>query len=222
MDRLNRLDATLQATCPIVAVPRYEPLAPLAQDGHRFLVGADGVYLDLRRPWLRFTALTAASAVPMPYGPVEPVAAFGFGSELPLLLGRFIERARDACPLEHAAWLMFDTVTRRLDYHEPPIDFGTVASIRYRRPAASASSLPAVDIHSHGRLPAFFSATDDRDDNDDAKLAVVFGNTNRTAVSVVARLVVAGLRIDYSEWISEMLNDGGYPCFVPGVEPPVE
>lgn len=212
---MNRLDSVMQSVCPAVMVPRHEALTPMNGPGHRFLVAADGVYLDLARSWLRLTTLTAASAVAMPYGSVAERVDFGFGADFACLVARFIDEARSACPIEHAAWLVFDESARQLDYSPVHVAWGSVGRVRYHRPTASATRHPAVDLHSHGRMPAFFSATDDVDDTDDAKLAIVVGNLGDEVVSVAARLIAAGLCIDYSEWISTILNAAGYAVVVP-------
>ena len=50
----------------------------------------------------------------------------------------------------------------------------------------------AVDLHTHGCLPAFWSATDDVDDRS-VKVAGVFGNLNREQPSAAFRLVLNGM-----------------------------
>jgi PRTRC genetic system protein A len=69
-----------------------------------------------------------------------------------------------------------------------------------------------VDVHSHGILPAFFSGTDERDDRtDDAKLAFVVGNLDKTEVSVTMRFVGFGLTLELSEWAASILHNDGLP-----------
>ena len=52
-------------------------------------------------------------------------------------------------------------------------------------------SVDADDCHSHGRGKAFFSSTDDRDDQHDVKLALVLGHCHQTP-SVALRLCAKG------------------------------
>jgi PRTRC genetic system protein A len=78
--------------------------------------------------------------------------------------------------------------------------------IRYRRPAVTGARTLAIDLHSHGRHPAFWSPTDDRDDCDDAKLAVVFGDLDAPQPSVKARLLALGAKIDFSEWLASLCD----------------
>jgi PRTRC genetic system protein A len=49
----------------------------------------------------------------------------------------------------------------------------------------------AVDLHTHGRLPAWFSATDDADDRG-IKIAGVFGHLHEPVPTAAFRLVLNG------------------------------
>ncbi len=61
-----------------------------------------------------------------------------------------------------------------------------------------------MDLHSHGRLPAFFSATDNADDRFDVKFALVVGNCGAATPSMVLRLCAKGILEDVervpSDW----------------------
>jgi PRTRC genetic system protein A len=50
----------------------------------------------------------------------------------------------------------------------------------------------AVDIHSHGCMGAFFSATDDDDDRGELKLSIVIGNLDADEASMRMRLCALG------------------------------
>lgn len=203
---LNGLDAILQGLCPTVMVPRHESLEPLAENGHRFLAAGDGLYAEIRRPWLRSTFRIAESAIPLPYGTVTPITHLTLRrDQLQELLGQFIEEARLAFPNEHAAWLSFEEGVG-LRYELVKVESSGGGHIRYRRPSVSGPRVLAVDIHSHGRHPAFWSSTDDRDDCDDAKLAVVFGDLDAPQPSVKARLMALGTVIDFSESVAAICN----------------
>ncbi len=201
---LNRLDAILQGVCPTVMVPRREPLVSLTENGHRFLAAHDGLYAEIKRPWLHSIFRVAESAIPLPYGEVIPATHFSiYRRQLAESMDRFIEEAQQAFPNEHAAWLSF-TDGEGLRYEPVKIETSGSGHIRYRRPAVSCGRVLAVDIHSHGRHPAFWSATDDLDDNDDAKLAIVFGNLDAPQPSVKARLLALGAEMDFSELVDSI------------------
>jgi PRTRC genetic system protein A len=49
---MDARDVALQQSAPVVTVPRYGGFTPLTENGHRFLVTGDGLWLEARRPWL--------------------------------------------------------------------------------------------------------------------------------------------------------------------------
>ncbi len=208
---MNALDTLIQQVCPTVMVPRHEPLALMENDGHRFLMGSDAFYVEVRRPWLHAIIRLSDTPVALPYG--QPPLIFDLLIDRHALVGglrHFIEQARAITPLEHAAWLMFDSTTKRLDYTEPVILSRGNGHIRYERPEATPTRLPAIDAHSHGAFPAFFSATDQKDDlNDDPKLAFVVGSLDQPCPTIALRLVGLGLSLDISEFATSLLYDEG-------------
>ncbi len=208
---LNKLDALLQGVCPCVMVPRYEELALLDHDGHRFLIGSDALHVEVRRPWLHAILTVVDSPVPLPYG--NPPQVFSINIQRKALVGclqHFIRRARDASPQEHAAWLTFEPNDGTLGYVEPDVISRGHGHIQYHRPEVTASCLPTVDCHSHGLLPAFFSSEDERDDrSDDAKLAFVVGSLADANPTIAMRFVGFGLAVDLSEWVRPLLYADG-------------
>lgn len=203
MTTLNRLDAVLQQVCPAVMVPKYGVLDVLESEGHRFLVGNDGLYLELVRNWLRVRLRVCRSIMPLPYGPVREEASFFLGTRFTELLRRFVEEARQALPNEHAAWLSFDKEAHELAYESVEVNWQNGAHINYQRPLLPFSRQLAIDLHSHGRIPAHFSDDDDKDDIDDAKLSIVVGCLHKEPFDVVARLVLpAGTTCDYTDFVA--------------------
>ena len=206
---MNMLDATLQAACPCVMCPRYEPLTLLAEDSHRFLICGDGLHVEVRRSWIHAILKVMDSPIPLPYG--QPPKLFSIqlhGRALVAGLQHVIRRAREVAPMEHAAWLTFDPDQMAVGYVEQEVISRGGGHIRYHRPDATPRCLPVVDCHSHGNLPegAFFSDEDDADDmTDDAKLAFVVGNLDKPEVSVVMRFVGFGLSLELSEWVRGLL-----------------
>lgn len=211
---MNALDATLQSVCPTLMVPKHSPLVPMETDGHRYLVAANGFFVEVRRPWLHWTALVSPLPVPLPYGTVEPQLEFKFTSnQLRQCLKAFMDEAVQASPDEHAGWFSFSGDGLR---YEPVHILGVSADIvRYERPVMEDGSVLAVDIHSHARCPAFFSGTDNSDDIDDIKLSIVVGNLESDRPNVVARLTGlrdpnqprSGIDLDLSVWIDLLLPE---------------
>jgi PRTRC genetic system protein A len=174
---LDVRDMIIQQHAPAVMVPTAGELQPLDQNGHRYLVARDGVYLDLVRPWLRMRqAIAPAIAAKLPYGDVQPAIAIGFGKLPREHLKRFLDEARRCAPFEHAAWLLWDDAAKRLEYFDLDVQEMSEGAVRYNRPKLEPHQSLAVDLHSHGHLPAYFSPTDDVDDHGEVKIAGVVGN----------------------------------------------
>lgn len=205
---MNKLDQNLQSLCPTVMVPRFEQLQPLDANGHRFLAAGDGLWIEVKRSWLNARMPIASSSLRLPYGMVEPVVDFRFGRGLLPLLERFALEARAAFPDEHAAWLVWNEVTQQLEYESVEVIQQGVANISYDRPRFSPGRAPCVDLHSHGAFEAYFSDTDNTDD-DDTKLAICIGNCDEPAPTIAARLCLQGAYTDLSEWLSRLLADSG-------------
>lgn len=190
-------DALLQRHAPLVLVPRYGPFSPLDTHGHRYLAAGDGLWLELRRPWVYLRQPIAASEIPLPYGPVGAVLRFEWERwELERLIDKFILAAERALPNECAAWGVWSATSERLEYlHLDPTD-ATPGSVTFERPPLSPHEHLAVDLHSHGALPAGFSSVDDADDAGEVKLAVVIGELGAREPSLATRMCALGLFLE--------------------------
>jgi len=51
----NMLDAALQTACPTLMVPKYAELPAMDKPGQRFLSASDGLWIEIRRPWMHMT-----------------------------------------------------------------------------------------------------------------------------------------------------------------------
>ena len=227
---LDERDRALQDSCRCLSMPLFSRL-PELQAGQRMLLGRNGLYLELKNPWLDCCVNVASlpAGLTLPYGVVSSHLSFAFG-RLPLdLLQEFIALARAACPLEVAGALIYTATdnaqddepngcyqngcgqngcgqngrrqgrgTLRLRLHES-ISVGC-GHVRYRIAALDVGEYLAVDLHSHGRLPAFWSDQDDRDDNG-VRVCGVFGRLDRPQLEARFRLVLNGHHIDLpSPW----------------------
>ena len=190
-------DWALQQTCPVISVPKFGALGPMHESGHRLLIAADGLWLEVRRPWLQVRLpLACQSCFTVPYGALTPVMQLSFGQVPPALKQRFLVEAQAALPNEHVAWLIWDAQDDGLTYQSLKAIERRPDRIQYHSPRLTESESLAVDIHSHGRLPAFFSRTDDEDDRGAYKLAIVVGSFGDDELSVAMRLCLGGWFID--------------------------
>jgi PRTRC genetic system protein A len=198
---LDPRDAVLQAHTPAVMVPRYSALPIIPEPGHRCLVAADGLWLELLRPWIHLRTRIARNcgAVPLPYGKVVPTFTYAFApGELQNLQRRFVHDAIAALPDEFAAWGVWDEQAGRLEYRPLIADIASPGGIDFHRPRLDPHEHMAIDLHSHGIGDAFFSAKDDKDDAGEVKISVVVGTLDKEP-SFATRLCLLGLFVDSDE-----------------------
>lgn len=203
MAGIDPRDVTLQAHVPAVMVPIFSALVPLERNGHRYLVAQDGLWIEVKRPWLHLVWPSAPSPAPLPYGLLRDAMDFAFEwDEFDLLLAQFEAEAIRALPNEYAVWLVWDEKEETLRYCPILAISAGPAGIKLHRPQLEAHEHLAVDIHSHGALGAFFSATDDADDAGEVKLSVVLGNLNDPGSQTLAmRLCAHGIFIPFEDRI---------------------
>lgn len=163
--------------------------------GHGFIVGRDGMMLILRRPWLALDwRVTEGPECHAPYG---EVGADGVVMRCGLIPGELFEQARQhfaaALPNEAAAFILWNDQTREFALEFPTIDEATPSRLVYRTPQPGPDWHVVVDIHSHGRGGAFFSATDNIDDANATKIAMVMGRFDLPEVQIVTRLCACGM-----------------------------
>jgi len=190
---IDSRDEALQRACPVLAASLFGAL-PAMENGQRVIVASNGVFLQVKRDWLDCIERIGGTdvALPLPYGGVTPSIQFTFGTIPVVLLEAFIAAGRAGLPNEIAGGLIYSAQrhTLRLAIYESVRS--TAHGIDYRLPHLAADESIAVDLHTHGLLPAFWSATDDRDDRS-VKVTGVFGNLDREQPSAAFRLVVNGM-----------------------------
>lgn len=195
------LDVALFDSAPTVAVPKHAAFAPLLDVGHRFLMTAEGVFVEVRRPWLhviqQLTKHGDAGPRP-PYGMIMPKTELAFGRlgvAIPFVQA-FAEEAQSALPNEHAAWIVWDSNKKELAYKALHISSASPAAITFDRPELQPHESLAIDLHSHGTGAAFFSGQDDSDDAGEVKISAVLGGLGDGGTpSVAFRLCVLGMFI---------------------------
>lgn len=191
---LNAQDKLLQRSCPTVMVPRFEYLDLLASSGHRFLAASDGLWLEVRRPWLHLIwPVALQNHVAMPYGKLEPMARFAFNCIPRELFSQFVADAKEHLPNEYAAWLIWNEKTRSFRYQSLQSVSAGPAHLKLDRPALEEGEHLVVDVHSHAHLSAFFSSADNLDDAGEVKLSVVIGSLgDNQKITSKLRLVAHG------------------------------
>lgn len=184
-------DRIIQEACPIIMVPRYSEL-PAIERGYRYLMAADGLWLEARILWGHFRLPLWKSPRLLPYGEVDKVFRLDSGSIPMSLLERCIEAARFKAEkgLEWAGWVVWDAIDGyRLI--EPEVIEESFASVRYRYPKLDGAHL-VIDLHSHPFDMTAFSTVDDRDDTGGIRFSGVisFGANMKPRLKV--RLCIEG------------------------------
>lgn len=190
---MDARDAALQTSCPLVAMPRYGRLSDMP-NGQRVIVAANGVFVQIKLDWLECVQrlMPGVPAMPLPYGQVQERIAFSFGV-LPIrLIEAFVEQGRRALPNEAAGALVYSHGTRSLRLVMCEATRSSPVHIDYRLPALTDDETVAVDLHTHGHGPAFWSGEDDRDDQG-IKVAGVFGCLHHERPQAEFRLVLNGM-----------------------------
>lgn len=200
---LDIRDRLTQRQVPALMMPRHSNFAPLEHNGHRFIVAEDGLWIEVRRPWLWLVWPVASSSMKLPYGEAladEMDIAFELdGAAFQQLLERFSVEAKEVLPAEHAAWFVWDEERETLEYQPLLTDSASAGGIKFHRPALPDHKHLAVDVHSHGAMAPFFSGTDDEDDAGEVKLSYVLGHVGSDEEEWRARLCAHGLFIPFDE-----------------------
>lgn len=192
------------AAAVLAAVPCY-PVPPngrspaidalrQARAGWGLAIGRDGVMLVLRRPWLALDVAVAPGLTGhIPYGSVgRPGADLRCGLIPRALLVEITRHFVAALPNEAAAFVLWNEATRAFRIEYPAIDQATPSRLVYRTPILGPDWHLVADLHSHGRGPAFFSATDDADDAHATKIALVVGRLGEPQGPVMEGRLCAG------------------------------
>lgn len=193
MNTMDPRDKALLAACPVVAAPRFGALPDMG-NGQRIIVACNGWFVQTRLDWLDSIVALGHGQPQMrlPYGEVAEHLRFSFGV-LPIrLIEAFVVAGRERLPNEAAGVLIYSRRTGHLRLAMCEPEQTSPVHIRYRRPVMAEDETVAVDLHTHGRAPAFWSGEDDRDDQG-IKVAGVFGWLDRPRPSACFRLVVNGL-----------------------------
>lgn len=191
-------DQLLQRQFPVHVAPRFGEFVRLATTGDRFVVTANGLVMETRRPWVYAVLPLQLDAPlrPVPFG-AGPAPCFRLTcGKPPAEFGeRFLAQARKALPNETAAWITWSDRTEKFRYREVVVLEHSPDHIRYERPDLDDGEHLVVDMHSHGRAPAFFSFTDESDDRGTLQLSCVVGNVDRDEPSQETAIRCLGITL---------------------------
>jgi PRTRC genetic system protein A len=192
MSAIDPRDAALQRSCPTVPAPRYGSL-PDMSNGQRVIAASNGLFMQVKLDWLDCVLRLAdvSPVPPLPYGNMQERIHFSFGVIPVALLEQFIAAGRAGLPNEVAGGLIYSRATQSLRLQVYAASEVSPDRIQYHMPTLNEDETIAIDLHTHGRSHAFWSATDNRDDQG-IKVSGVFGNLHHDKPDAAFRLAVNG------------------------------
>ena len=190
------VDLVLVNHTPVEVVPKFGEFEPLQRNGHRFLVAADGLWLESKRAWGRVVwPMAKQSAVLMPFGRLEAKVEMSFGRVPVGLMAQFAEDAREAGHDEVGGVVIWDEQSGNLRYERCESLRAGVGFLSARQPALAEGEHIVIDLHSHGRLGAGFSDIDLADTGSEMVLAGVIGRVHQAEPQIVMSLFACGLQV---------------------------
>jgi PRTRC genetic system protein A len=189
---MDKRDIALQRACPIVSMPMYSTLEPLAHNGERIVMAANGTFLEVRRSWARFVRKVGEVNTVVPFGKLEESTTY-LTTTLPReLILQFMQWAREDSHVEIGANIVWNEATLQFRLVRSDTVHGTRCRLDYKIPELDPHEQIVVDCHSHSTGKAYFSHTDDIDDAHAVKMALVVGHCNLSNQSVKLRLCIRG------------------------------
>lgn len=193
------LDASLLNEYPLCVVGVYTPHEALTEPGTRLLLTSKGMMLESCNGVYRSTQTIGAntSTITLPFGDVaEGIVTVDKDSAQALtgLTREFLDRAGERAPNE-TIMLVVKAPGQPMRCIYPELASSEV-HLDYDAPALMDEGEEVIlDIHSHGKLPAFFSATDNHGDalsRSHLKVSYVVGGFGSPQLTSIQRWVARG------------------------------
>lgn len=190
----NQSDIVMLGQTPTLMQPLFGELPPPPTNEHRFIVGRNGVYIEVRTEVMECRLKVADNHIPFPYGEVTDGFRLIHG-EIPVsLYDEVRQKAKNACPNEWAGLIVWSAKRQSYELFEPHVIECSPSSISYSRALPDDLEL-VVDIHSHGAAgSAYFSKTDDISE-DGIYIAEVIGHCAGEP-TWASRFVINGLLVN--------------------------
>lgn len=205
MMELTIKDRLLLDQMPVLAVPPESKLGRLNKNGQRLLIGANGIFIEIRRDWLYAVRRCGGlhGMLQTPFGTVTECTELA-GQTIPRrLVDSFIEEARRVSPLEIGGIITYDIERGEWALRMNRSVSASPTSLRYELPDLRANEHRVVDLHSHGEGQAFLSSKDKLDTRGTTAVVMVAGKVSDAALEVIAYLYLNGMP-DPIPW-----SDGG-------------
>ena len=186
-------DRTVFSQTPVLLQPRFgEPLNPPEPGAHRFLCAEEGLFIEARNEVIELRVPVAKSSITLPFGRIVDRGINLVHGPVPNeILQTVIERSIQAMPNEWAGLVLWDRKRKRYVLFEPETLSSSPAHISYMNIVPQECDV-VLDLHSHGRLSAFFSEADNYSDRPGFYIAGVVGHCDSENMTFQTRLVVNG------------------------------
>ena len=175
----TRADQVLLAQTPLLMVPRFGTMPPLEAGQRRYIAAKDGIYIQARSRAMS-VSLKVANTPPLPFGEWKESLWIIGGRAPHHFFAQFQDLAQRRAPVEVAALVVWNPLTKEYDYVPRPSLSDSAGHITYRVDDVDEDYL-VFDWHSHGDAEAFFSATDNISDQRGLYIATVLGRCRQPA-----------------------------------------
>jgi PRTRC genetic system protein A len=172
----DQRDQIVFGETPTLMQPLHGEALPKPETGkHRFVIASDVLYVEA-----------------MPYGIIGSVGVRLVNGQIPKrILQDVCEKTLLCGECEWAGLVVWDKIRCEYALYEPDTISFSTRHISYRNVLSDEYEL-VMDLHSHGRMPAFFSKTDDKSDLSGFYIAGVVGNCDSGEPTFATRIVVNG------------------------------
>jgi PRTRC genetic system protein A len=189
-------DRVFQGHTPVVMVPKLGSYVALQESGSRFLLAADGLWLEARRDWIHVVwPVAQCQDVAIPCGALRARVDLAFTKLPEKFIAQFVEDARAFSPNEVGAVVIWSSEQQALRYELCETVVAGVGHLQARWPQLEPHEHVVLDLHSHGPLSAFFSDVDRRDTGADVRLCGVVGRLDEPVAELCLSVFAGGLEI---------------------------
>lgn len=186
----DRRDQIVFGETPTLMQPLHGEALPKPETGkHRFVIAGDGVYVEAINPVLEVRLPVAKSGIKLPYGQIGAVGVrLAHGQISRWILQDVCDKTLLCGEYEWAGLVVWDKIRMEYSLYEPDTISFSTRHISYRNVLPDEYEL-VMDLHSHGRMPACFSKTDDKSDIGGFYIAGVVGAKKPSTCTPLAALV---------------------------------
>jgi PRTRC genetic system protein A len=194
MSDLDKRDRALRATMPTEAMPMFSELHVPSSPGDRILLGATGMFVEVRRGWGYFVRrISDRIKIPVPYGEIVEATKLHIPPIPRSLVCEFADYSRKHSSVEVAASIIWNEVSNQFRLAIAETISSTDSRIKFHVSHLDSGDHLIVDCHSHAKHPAIFSDEDDEDDRNSTKFSLVVGNCDSASPSLAMRLCLKGI-----------------------------